>query len=71
MLHDVTATPTPFVRDLLCPRCGSFLDAPRECPLNGEIARKCQACLEWHGRVALLGPSEEEIFDAEPELKPR
>jgi hypothetical protein len=40
---------TAFVRDLCCPSCGSFLDAPRVEPLSGELARKCPDCLEWCG----------------------
>jgi hypothetical protein len=31
-----------------CPDCGSFLDAPRVNPDNGELGRKCCACPEWH-----------------------
>jgi hypothetical protein len=38
-----------FVRDLRCPGCGSFLDAPRVHPSTGQLARKCPDCLEWHG----------------------
>jgi hypothetical protein len=32
----------------LCPECGSFLDAPRENPYDGELARKCSSCREWY-----------------------
>jgi len=31
-----------------CPDCGSFLDAPRENPSDGELGRKCCSCREWH-----------------------
>jgi hypothetical protein len=34
-----------------CPQCGSFLDAPRAYPPNGEPARKCVSCQVWY-RVA-------------------
>jgi plastocyanin len=52
--------PTSFMRNLRCPACGSFLDAPRTNPLTGRIARKCLSCLVWHEREPLpkagLGP---------------
>jgi hypothetical protein len=31
-----------------CPDCGSFLDAPRVNPNDGELGRKCCSCREWH-----------------------
>jgi hypothetical protein len=31
-----------------CPDCGSFLDAPRVNPSDGELGRKCASCREWH-----------------------
>jgi hypothetical protein len=31
-----------------CPECGSFLDAPRANPYDGELARKCSSCREWY-----------------------
>jgi hypothetical protein len=30
-----------------CPDCGSFLDAPRVNPSDGEVARKCSSCSVW------------------------
>jgi hypothetical protein len=32
----------------LCPDCGSFLDAPRINPYDGELSRKCSSCGEWY-----------------------
>jgi hypothetical protein len=31
-----------------CPQCGSFLDAPRDHPHSGDLARKCAACRDWY-----------------------
>ena len=31
-----------------CPDCGSFLDAPRVNPYDGELGRKCCSCREWY-----------------------
>jgi hypothetical protein len=69
MLGSVTATLAPFVTGLL-PARWSFLDAPRVWPVNGELARKCPACLEWDGPKTGLNSSEEEILDEEPALPP-
>jgi hypothetical protein len=35
-----------------CPECGSFLDAPRVNPDDGELGRKCSSCREWHPLAA-------------------
>lgn len=35
-----------------CPECGSFLDAPRVNPADGELGRKCSSCREWHPLAA-------------------
>jgi hypothetical protein len=47
-----------------CPGCGSFLDAPRVNPYDGEVARKCCSCREWF-------PVETVPFDSgTPGIKP-
>lgn len=40
-----------------CPECGSFLDAPRVNPHDGELGRKCSSCPDWYpvGAVQLRG----------------
>jgi hypothetical protein len=59
----MAATLTRFMRTLLCPCCGSFLDSPRVGP-SGAIGRKCPVCLEWYERVPDPEPGEKDILDA-------
>ena len=44
---------------VVCPECGSFLDAPRVNPLTDREGRKCLSCHDWQP-VVLAAPRPEE-----------
>ncbi len=47
------ARPAPARHALvLCPACGSVLDAPRRLPDSDRVGRKCMVCDEWHPAAA-------------------